>query len=124
MVRVAASLPESVEYRRRAPVASTTVSKRASDRSAGWEPAMTSQSVVMSGDGHGEEAAGRRAGLRGGEGRLGEIEEAGEDSVEWMEVKESGRDTAGLGGTAGEVGQGEASWCEAGKEDTWKAVVR
>ena len=69
---------------------------------------MTSQSVVISGDGHGEEAAGRRTGIRVGEDRLGETEEAGEGSVERMEVEESERDTAGGRGTAEEAAQGEA----------------
>ena len=85
---------------------------------------MTSHSVVMSRDVHGEEAAGRRAGLRGGEDRLGETEEAGEGSVERMEVEESEGDTAGGRGTAEEAAQGEASWREAGEEEIWKAAAR
>ena len=44
--------------------------------------------------------------------------------MERIEVEESGRDTAGGTGTAGEAVQREVSWVEAGEEDTWKAAVR
>jgi hypothetical protein len=58
----------------------------------------------MSGDEHGEEAAGRRSELRGGEGELeGEVE-VGEGA------EGTGKDTVGREGTAGERVWWEAAW--------------